>query len=218
MASSFQPLRLFGYGRSSAAYRVRIALNLKSLPYESVSVHLLEREQHSSRYATLNPHKLVPLLQTGDCLISQSLAIIEYLDETYPEPPLLPGDRGLRAKVRAFALSIACEIHPLNNLRVLQHLTGSMSLPDATKAAWYQHWIREGLAPLEQIVFTSRDAGPFCFGNSPTIADLCLVPQLANARRTHCDLTQYPTLLGIEEHCLSLEAFRKAAPENQLPA
>jgi maleylacetoacetate isomerase len=196
---------------------VRIALNLKSLSYKSVSIHLLEREQQSPEYVKLNPEKLVPLLQAGDTLISQSLAIIEYLDEAFPEPPLLPSDLGLRAKARAFALAIACEIHPLNNLRVLQHLTGPMGLSDATKVAWYQHWIREGLAPMEEIVVSSRGEGPFCFGNSPTIADLCLVPQLANARRTQCDVEQYPTLLGIEAHCLSLEAFRKAAPENQLP-
>jgi maleylacetoacetate isomerase len=217
MATPFQPLKLFDYIRSSAAYRVRIALNLKSLSYESVPVHLLEREQQSAEYANLNPQQLVPLLQTGDSLISQSLAIIEYLDEAFPEPRLVPSDRDLRAKVRAFALAIACEIHPLNNLRVLRHLTGPMGLSDATKDAWYQHWIREGFAPLEQIAVTNRGAGPFCFGNSPTIADLCLVPQLANARRTHCDVTQYPTLRSIEAHCLGLEAFRKAAPENQLP-
>jgi maleylacetoacetate isomerase len=214
--TTLQPLRLFGYSRSSAAYRVRIALNLKSLSYESVAIHLLEREQQSPDYVKLNPERLVPLLQAGNTLISQSLAIIEYLDEVYPEPRLLPSDHGLRAKVRAFALAIACDIHPLNNLRVLQHLTGPMGLSEATKAGWYQHWVREGLAPLEEIV-SGHGEGPFCFGSSPTIADLCLVPQLANARRTHCDVAQYPALLGVEAHCLSLEVFRKAAPENQPP-
>jgi len=209
------PLRLYGYFRSSAAFRTRIALNLKGLAYETAPVDLLGGEQRAESFAALNPQKLVPLLEVDGRLVNQSLAIIEYLDEVHPEPPLLPGDALERAQIRAFALAIACDIHPLNNLRVLQHLTGPMGRSEAEKDAWYRHWIAEGLEPLEQMMATRPAPSPFCFGDRPTLADICLVPQLANARRTRCDLTPYPNLLKIEANCLALDAFHRATPELQ---
>ncbi len=208
-------MKLYGHHRSSASYRARIALNLKSLKYESVFVDLLKGEQHGAEFYALNPQELVPVLACGGQLLSQSLAIIEFLEELYPEPALLPSDAYRRAEVRAFALSIACDIHPLNNLRVLQHLTGEMGLSQPVKDQWYQHWIREGLRRLEIIVATRPANARFCFGDDPTVADVCLVPQLANARRTQCDLASYPALLRIEQNCMALDAFQAAAPENQ---
>ena len=218
MTNPASPLKLYNHFRSSASYRVRIALNLKGLPYEYISIHLMKGEQRGHDFAMLNPEKLVPVLQVESDHLSQSLAIIEYLEEVVPTPPLLPADPIARAKVRAFALAIACDLHPLNNLRVLQYLTGEMGLSSEVKDEWYRHWISEGLATLEQMMATRSHAGRFCFGDEPGLADVCLVPQLSNARRTHCDLEPYPSLLQIEANCLTHDAFKRAAPDNQPPA
>lgn len=209
-------MRLHNYFRSSASYRVRIALNLKGLPFEYRSVHLTRGggEQFAPGFGDLNPLSLVPVLEDGPQRLTQSIAIIEYLDEVHPEPPLLPRTPEQRARVRALALSVACEIHPLNNLRVLNYLTGELALNGEAKKRWYQHWVALGLAALEAEA-AHAPPGRFCHGDTPGLADCCLVPQLFNARRFDCDLSLYPKLLAIEEHCLSLPAFRDAAPERQ---
>ena len=212
-------LTLYTYFRSSAAYRVRIALNLKGLPYESVPVHLLRDggEQHSADYARLNPAELVPTLVDGECALGQSLAIIEYLDEVHPIPPLLPGNALERARIRALAQSIACDMHPLNNLRVLQYLSREHQLDEAAKATWVRHWITLGFTALEaQLQHVSTSV--FCHGDTPTLADCCLVPQLFNARRFATPLERFPTLCRIEAACLALDAFQRAAPEAQADA
>lgn len=210
-------MKLFSYFRSSAAYRVRIALNLKGLPYETVPVHLTRGggEQLAPGYRKLNPQALVPVLQDDGHVFTQSLAIIEYLDEVHPQTPLLPRDPEARARVRAFALAVACDIHPLNNLRVLNFLTGPMGLTDEARQTWYRHWIAEGLSALEAMLAGDRDTGTFCHGDVPGLADCCLVPQLANAHRFKCDVSPYPTLLRIEKSCQALAAFQRAAPEQQ---
>jgi maleylpyruvate isomerase len=209
-------MKLHGYFRSSASYRVRIALNLKGLDYEYDSVHLNRNggEQFSSAFRELNPFSLVPVLEHEGARLTQSLAIIEYLDEVYPEPPLLPRGPRERARVRALALSVACEIHPLNNLRVLGYLSGELGVNGEAKTRWYQHWVALGLAALEAEL-ARGPAGSFCHGDTPGLADCCLVPQLFNARRFNCDLSRYPRLLAIEDHCSALAAFRDAAPERQ---
>ena len=210
-------MKLYGYFRSSASYRVRIALNLKGLAYETVPVHLTRGggEQLKPEFRELNPQALVPVLQDGGRLLAQSLAIIEYLDEVHPQVPLLPKDPPGRARVRALAQAIACDVHPLNNLRVLNYLTGPMGLADGAKQAWYGHWIAEGLGALEAALAGNAETGSYCHGNTPGLADCCLVPQLANARRFKCDVSPYPTLLRIEKSCQALEAFQRAAPEKQ---
>ena len=211
--------KLYTYFRSSAAYRVRIALNLKGLPYESVPVHLLRDggEQHSDDYARLNPAELVPTLVDGEHALGQSLAIIEYLDEVHPSPSLLPGNALARARIRALAQSIACDMHPLNNLRVLQYLAREHQLDEAAKAMWVRHWITLGFTALEaQLQHAST--GLFCHGDTPTLADCCLVPQMFNARRFATPLDPFPTLCRIEAACLALEAFQRAAPEVQADA
>lgn len=202
---------LYDYFRSSAAYRVRIALNLKGLDYDSVAMPLLENAQRSDSYLAKNPQGLVPALQDGEVLLTQSLAICEYLDETYPEPPLLPRDTYARAQVRALALSVACDIHPLNNLRVLRQLETQFGADQTKKNAWYTHWVHVGLAALEQQVATTR--GDFCFGEHISLADIALVPQMYNARRFECDMSRYPNLVAIEQRCLTLPAFAHATPE-----
>ncbi|MDX3772785.1 maleylacetoacetate isomerase [Chromatiaceae bacterium AAb-1] len=208
-------MKLYGYWRSSAAYRVRIALNLKQLSYENLPVHLLNQggEQHSSHYKALNPAELVPLLIDGDLTLNQSLAIIEYLDEIYPEPALLPADTALKAQVRAVALDIACDIHPLNNLRVQQYLSGPLALDAQQKQAWMKHWLHTGLAALEQRL--ERTSGPYCFGDQLTLADICLVPQVYNAQRFGLDMAAYPAISLVHHHCQQLAAFALAAPEQQ---
>lgn len=208
-------MKLYGYWRSSAAYRVRIALNLKQLSYETLPVHLVKNggEQHSDSYKILNPSRLVPTLQDGDVSLNQSLAIIEYLDEMYPEPALLPLEPSARARVRALALDIACDIHPLNNLRVLQYLTGPLALTEAQKLEWIHNWLHTGFTALEQRL--SDTAGQFCFGDTVSVADLCLVPQVYNAQRFGLDLAAYPLINGIHHHCQQLAAFALAAPEQQ---
>ena len=210
-------MKLYTYFRSSAAYRVRIALNLKDLAYETVPVHLTRGggEQLTAAYRELNPQALVPVLEDGTRHLTQSLAIIEYLDEVHPKPPLLPRDPQGRARVRALALAIACDLHPLNNLRVLNYLTGPMGLGNEAKQAWYCHWIAQGLGALEATLAKDGQTGKFCHGDAPGLADCCLVPQMANARRFKCDVVPYPTLLKIESNCQALDAFQRAAPEKQ---
>ncbi len=212
-------MKLYNYFRSSASYRVRIALNLKGLPFEYASVHLARGggEQFSLAYRELNSQALVPVLEDGGERITQSLAIIEYLDEKYPDPPLLPRSAGDRARVRALALTVACEIHPLNNLRVLNYLSRELGIDGNAKTAWYRHWVGLGLDALEADVARGA-AGRFCHGDSPGLADCCLVPQLFNARRFECDLSRYPNLLAIEANCVAIAAFRDAAPEKQIDA
>lgn len=213
-------MRLYTYFRSSAAYRVRIALNLKGLDWSPVAVHLVRSggEQHLPDYRALNPAGLVPALEDGGHVLTQSLAIMEYLDETHPAPPLLPADALGRARVRAIAQSIACDIHPINNLRVLQYLTRELGASDEQKNAWYRHWVTQGLAALEQMLAGHPDTASFCHGDTPTLADCCLVPQVFNARRFGCDLGAMPVIQRIAERCEALEAFRLAAPQQQVDA
>lgn len=210
-------LQLYSYFRSSASYRVRIALNLKGLSFEYVPVHLLKDggQQHTADYQRINPAELVPALVDDGHAIGQSLAIMEYLDETYPEPALLPRDALGRARVRGLAQAIACEIHPLNNLRVLQYLEHDLKLDEATKATWYRHWITLGFTALEAMLFQSSETGTFCHGDTPGLADCCLIPQIANSRRFHTPLEAFPTIRRIEEACLALDAFQQAAPQVQ---
>ena len=199
---------LYDYFRSSACYRVRIALNLKGLAYDSMPVSLLDNAQRAPEYLSKNPQGLVPALLDGEQLLTQSLAICEYLEETYPQPALLPNDAIGRARVRALALSIACDIHPLNNLRVLRRLEAQFAADQAGKDAWYQHWIQSGFEAFEQQIQSTH--GQYCFGDTVTLADLALVPQVYNARRFNCDLSAYPTMLAIEQRCLALDAFARA--------
>nr|MDQ6917231.1 maleylacetoacetate isomerase [Pseudomonadota bacterium] len=196
-------------------YRVRIALNLKHLEYGYLPVHLVRGEQRDPHYREINPQALVPTMVDDGNALTQSMAIIEYLDETHPEPPLLPPTPEDRARVRAIAQAIACDIHPLNNLRVLRYLTGTLGISDDAKDGWYRHWIEIGLAALETELAADRRTGAFCHGASPSLADICLVPQLANARRYSMPLDAYPTLAGIESRCLALKEFKDAAPEVQ---
>ncbi len=210
-------LTLHNYFRSSASYRVRIALNLKGLPYHYAPVHLLKDggQQHSSDYQRVNPAKLVPTLVDDGHAIGQSLAIIEYLEETRPEPPLMPRDPLGRARVRALAQSVACEIHPLNNLRVLQYLDNDLKVDESTKAAWYRHWITLGFTAIEAMLANDPATGVFCHGDTPGLADCCLIPQIANSRRFDTPLDPFPTIRRIEHACLALDAFAKAAPPLQ---
>jgi maleylpyruvate isomerase len=209
-------MKLYGYFRSSAAYRVRIALNLKGLAAELVFVHLRKGEQRAESYLARNPQGLVPALATDDgTVLTQSLAIIEYLDETHPTPPLLPEDPAGRARVRSIALEIACDIHPLDNLRVLQYLRKTVGASEAQKDAWYEHWIVVGCTALETRLAREAATGRFCHGDTPTLADVFLVPQLANARRVNMSLAAYPTLTRIEAACLALPEFAAAAPAAQ---
>ncbi|TKC87923.1 maleylacetoacetate isomerase [Trinickia terrae] len=210
-------MRLFNYFRSSSSYRVRIACNLKGLAYEYLPVHLNRNggEQFGDRFTTLNPQQLVPLLEDGDTRIAQSLAMLEYLDERYPDVPLLPRDPAARAQVRQTALYIACEMHPLNNLRVLKFLTGELGLSDAQKQRWIVHWLETGLTALDTQLRDAPGRGAFCFGDTPTLADCCLVPQLFNARRFGVDVSAYPTLHAVDQVCEQIEAFRRAHPSCQ---
>ncbi len=209
-------MKLYDYFRSSAAYRVRIALNLKGLAPEREFIHLRRNVQRSHDYLSVNPQGLVPALLTDDGdTLTQSLAIIEWLDETHPAPPLLPGSASARARVRSVALAVACEIHPLNNLRVLNYLTGTLGVTPAQKDGWYRYWCDVGLEAIETRLSRESATGRFCHGDAPTLADICLVPQLANARRLAVDLGAYPTLQRIEAACLALQAFADAAPARQ---
>ena len=204
---------LYEYWRSSASYRIRIALNLKKIDYESRPVNLLTGEQQSEEYRALNPQGFVPMLEIDGHRLTQSLSIMVYLDQVYPDDPLMPRDPVDGAHVRAMALTIACDIHPLNNLRVLKYLSNELGLPQEERDAWYIHWIREGLPALERMA--EAGAGKFLFGDEPTIADVCLVPQLFNARRFNVPLDEYPTLLRAEENANQIEAFAAAHPDRQ---
>lgn len=210
-------LKLYTYFRSSAAYRVRIALNLKGLPYQAVPVHLLRDggQQNHADYRALSPLGTVPTLETGGGALTQSLAIIEYLDETHPLPRLLPASAEGRARVRALAQTIACDIHPLNNLRVLKYLTQAFDISTEQKDNWYRHWVNEGLLAFEALLASHPATGAFCHGDAPTIADCCLLPQVFNARRFNCSLAKMPTIERIVTACEALAAFQNAAPALQ---
>ncbi len=210
---------LYDYFRSSAAYRVRIALNLKGLKPERKYIHLRKGEQRSDDYRVVNPQGLVPTLVMDDgTRLTQSLAIIEYLDEKYPEPALLPHDAGERAWARAIALEIACDIHPLNNLRVLQYLGKQLAIEEPKRDEWYRHWVKEGFDALEAQLAARGSNGPYALGAQPTIADIFIVPQVANANRLKVPMEPYPTLRAINDKCLTLKAFADARPEMQLDA
>jgi maleylacetoacetate isomerase len=208
-------MKLYNYFRSSAAYRTRIAFNLKGIRPDTVEVDLRApvNDQQKPDYRSINPQALVPALTVEDTTIAQSLAIIEYLDETYPDPPLMPRSPVNRARVRAMALAIACDMHPLNNLRVLNYLRSPLGQDEETVNAWYRHWIAVGFSGLEQEARRATGDGRHMFGQSVTVADIYLVPQMFNARRFKCDLEPYPTLRAISAHLESLPAFAKAAPE-----
>ena len=209
-------MKLYDYFRSSAAYRVRIALNLKGLAPEREFVHLRKGVQRGEDYLAVNPQGLVPALVTDDGkVLTQSLAIVEYLDETVPSPPFLPRSPAERARVRSLAQAIACDIHPIDNLRVLRYLLHTVGVEEAQKDAWYKYWIDVGLEALELQLSRDPATGRFCHGDAPTLADICLVPQLANARRVDMDLSPYPTLVRIDAECRKLPAFANAAPQLQ---
>ena len=208
-------LKLYGYYRSSASYRVRIALNLKGLDYEAVPVHLRRGAQHEPEYRRLNPQARVPVLAAGEAVLTQSLAIVEYLEETVPEPALLPPDPLGRARVRALAAVIASDIQPLQNMTVLNYLTAELGHDEAAVRRWCRHWIERGLGDFEALLVREAATGAYCHGEVPGLADLALVPQVYNARRFDCDLTACPTLVRIDAACLALPAFEAAAPENQ---
>jgi maleylacetoacetate isomerase len=202
-------MQLYNYFRSSASYRVRIALALKGLAYDYLPVHLVKNEQSKPPFSELNAAQLVPLLVDGDERLTQSMAIIEYLDETHPEPPLLPGTPAERARIRALAQDIACEIHPLNNLRVLRYLVHDLKVSDDDKNRWYRHWVEGGLAVVERRLESDPATGRFCHGDTPTLADCVLVPQIHNAQRFDCSLAAVPTVMRIFEACMALDAFAK---------
>jgi maleylacetoacetate isomerase len=206
-------MKLYNYFRSSASFRVRIALGLKGLPYEYISVHIAKGEHKKPEYASLSADTLVPLLDMGGDKLSQSMAIIEYLDETHPTPALLPADALGRAKVRALAQSIACEIHPLNNLRVLKYLVRELKLDEDAKNAWYRHWVRDGLLSFEKQL-AQLPPSKFCYGDTPTLADCCLVPQIFNGQRFNCDFSGLPRTMAAYDACMQLPAFDKAQPKN----
>lgn len=213
-------LLLYGYWRSSASYRVRIALNLKGLRYRQQPVHLVRDggQQHDSAYRGLNPQAQVPTLVDGELVLTQSLAILEYLEERHPQPALLPPDPAGRARVRQLAALIACDIHPLNNLAVLQYLSATLGLDDQARAAWYRHWVERGLNAFEALLQSSPATGRCCHGDSPSLADCCLLPQVYNARRFQCDESGWPTIRRICAHLETIKAFFDAAPENQADA
>ena len=208
-------MKLYGYFRSSAAFRVRIAFNLKKLDYEPVAIHLRRNDQSKPDYLGVNPQGLVPTLVDGGRTLIQSLAIIEYLDEAYPDPPLLPRELADRARVRSLAEIVACDIHPINNLRVLRYLTHSLGNDETAIATWYNHWIDAGFQALEQLLAHDPRTGTFCHGEAPGIADIALVPQVVNAERYRLDLAPYPTIARIHQSCMALEAFAAAHPDRQ---
>jgi len=208
-------MKLYGYFRSSASYRVRIALNMKGLDYDQVSVHLAKGKQYDREFSAISPQNLVPVLEDDGQLLYQSLAIIQYLEEKFPEPRLLPKDSPGRNRVRSLALISACEIHPLNNTRVLAYLTDTLKLTEEQKNAWYRHWVTVGFTALEKRLATEKETGKFCHGDAPGFADITLVPQVANANRFKVDLIPFPTIRRINDECLKLDAFRKAMPANQ---
>jgi maleylpyruvate isomerase len=210
-------MKLYTYFRSSAAYRVRIALNLKGLQYEAMPVHLLRGggEQLQEQYQAINPSGLVPAFQDDYITLTQSMAILEYLDDEYPEIPIMPKDSAGRARVRELAQIIACDIHPVNNLRVLRYLVRDLGLSEEVKNEWYRHWLVGGLEVLEKHLARDPSAGPLCHGHTPTIADCCLVPQVFNAQRNGIDISAYPNIARINAQCVALPAFVAAHPSNQ---
>lgn len=209
-------IKLYDYYRSTAAYRVRIALNLKGVVYSQAPVNLRKGEQAHPDYRGLNPQCFVPTLETEDGrLLRQSLAICEYLEDVYPQPPLLPAEAIGRARVRALAQAIACDIHPLNNLRVLRYLGTALDAGDPQQSAWYHHWIHEGFKALESMLAADPQTGRYCHGDQTTLADLCLVPQVFNANRFDVDLANYRNIRRINDACLELAAFDRARPERQ---
>ena len=212
-----EQLRLYSYWRSSAAYRVRIGLNLKGLRYETVPVHLVRDggEQHQAEYAALNPQQLVPTLTHGVRVIRQSLAVLEYLDEAWPSPRLLPMTARDRARVRSLAQMVAADIHPLNNLRVMRYFEQTWSVPQSERDEWTKHWIVEGFDAMEALLANDAATGTYCHGQTPGLADCCLVPQVFNARRFGVDMAAFPTIARIEQACLELPAFADARPEKQ---
>jgi len=207
-------VRLYTYFRSSAAFRVRIALNLKGLAYEPAFVHLAKGEHLQPAYAAINPQGLLPVLEVEGARLAQSIAIMEYLDEVHPRPPLLPEDPLGRARARSLALIVACEIHPLNNPRVLKYVKNTLGHSQDEVDAWYRHWIADGLAKLEAEL-RKPGTGLYCHGDGPTMADCCLVPQIFNARRFQCDLEPYPTAMRVFDACMKLVAFDRAQPSKQ---
>ena len=211
-------MELYTYFRSSAAYRVRIALNLKGLKADYRYVHLVKDggQQHKVGYLAVNPQGLVPALVDNGQVLTQSLAIIEYLDETHPQPPLLPKDSLGRARARALAQVVACDIHPVNNQRILKYLERELGVNEAARNQWYRHWITEGFDALEKLLTDNSATGRFCHGGQPTLADICLVPQVFNAKRFSVDLVPYPAIRRINDYCLTLEAFADAAPDKQV--
>ncbi len=213
-------MKLYGYWRSSAAYRVRIALNLKGLDYEVAPVHLLKDggEQLQAEYQAINPQGVVPALVDGDVNIGQSLAIIDYLETRYPEPPLYPQSAEARAFAQQLALVVACDIHPLNNLRVLKYLKRTLEQGDEARNDWYHHWVEGGFTAMEKLLDGRDWQGPYCLDGQVTIADACLIPQIYNARRFGIAMDEFPSLVKIEQACMELEAFQGAAPENQVDA
>jgi len=208
-------VKLHTYFRSSAAFRVRIALNLKQLPYEPAFVHLAKGAHRQPDFAALNRQALLPVLEDGATVLNQSLAIMEYLEEKHPQPALLPKDAAGRARVRSLALLVACEIHPLNNLRTLTYLRKGLGQTEEQVATWYRHWIADGLAKLEAELVPSKATGTFSHGNAPTMADCCLVPQVFNAKRYDSDLSPYPAVMRVFDACMKLEAFDRAQPSRQ---
>ena len=206
-------MKLHSYFRSSASFRVRIALHLKGLDFEYIPVHIARGDHKTGPFAAISPDQLVPLLEDDDERFTQSMAIIEYLDELHPEPALLPHDPVGRAHVRALAQSIACEIHPLNNLRVLKYLVRELKIGDEAKNAWYRHWVREGLVAFERQL-ALHPAGVYCYGSTPTLADCCLVPQIFNGQRFDCDFSGLPRTMAAFEACMQLDAFQRAQPSH----
>ncbi|CAM4135570.1 maleylacetoacetate isomerase [Pseudoalteromonas ostreae] len=205
-------MKLYTYFRSSAAYRVRIALNLKKIDHELVPVNLLKSEQQGEHYLSKNPQGLLPALETNDGVLAQSMAILEYLEETHPDTPLLFGDAWQKAQIRNLCYAIACDIHPIDNLRVLKYLSGELDADDATKNTWYRHWVEVGFEKIEQLLDHKNQ---YCVGDKPSLADVCLVPQVFNAYRFNVDMTAYPKIAAIYERCNTLDAFIDAAPQNQ---
>ncbi|MFY8328999.1 maleylacetoacetate isomerase [Pseudoalteromonas sp. ZZD1] len=205
-------MKLYTYFRSSAAYRVRIALNLKEIEHELVAVNLLKSEQQSAEYLDKNPQGLLPALETDQGVLAQSMAILEYLEETYPQTPLLLGDAWQKAQIRNLCYAIACDIHPVDNLRVLKYLSTELGVDDEAKNAWYRHWVEVGFEKIELLLDAKYE---YCVGDKPSLADVCLVPQVFNALRFNVDMTAYPKIAAIYERCNKLAAFSNAAPQNQ---
>ncbi|MCF8178151.1 MAG: maleylacetoacetate isomerase [Sulfuritalea sp.] len=210
-------MKLYSYFRSSASFRVRIALALKGLNYDYLAVHLVKGggEQFATAFKSLNSAALVPVLDDDGTILTQSLAIVEYLDETHPQVPLLPSDAAGRARARSIALAIACEIHPLNNLRVLTYLSKTLGISDEQKNTWYRHWVETGLAAVESMLRDNVDTGMYCHGDTPGLADICLIPQIFNAQRFNSRLDHVPTIMRIHETCMRLPAFADSVPLNQ---